>query len=79
MTLIKIIVLQLSFQSESKLIEVEALIDKPIEYFLPLSLEERRKIFYENYVASLSQTDWDEMEKEEKKRIISMGKGKRSR
>jgi len=51
------------------------LIDKPIEYFLPPTLEERRKIFYENYAASLSQTDWDKMEEEERQKIISMGKG----
>ena len=42
------------------------MIDKSKES--PLSLEERRKILYENYNANLSQTEWDEMEKEEKKR-----------
>ena len=50
--------------------------DKPIEYSSPLSLEERRRILYENYAAGLSQTDWDKMEEEERQKIISMGKGR---
>jgi len=78
MTLTKILRLQLSFQLESLHIEVAALIDKPIEYFLPPTLEERRKIFYENYAASVTDEEWKEIEREEKKRIISMAKGKRS-
>ena len=77
MTLTKILRLQLLSQLEHKLIEVEALTDKSKES--PLSLEERRRIFYQNYAANLSQTDWDAMEKEEREKIISMGKGKRSR
>ena len=66
--------LLLSFQLESKLLEVEALTDKSKES--PISIEERRKILYENYSASLSKSDWDEMEKEEREKIISMGKGR---
>ena len=76
MTLTKILRLQLLSQLEHKLIEVEALIEASKES--PLSLKERRRIFYQNYAASLSQTDWDEMEDEERKKIISMSKGRSS-
>jgi len=68
-------VLQLLFQLESKLIEVAALTKNSKKS--PFN-EKRRQIFYQNYAASITDQEWEEIEREEIERIRSMGKGKRS-
>ena len=65
--------LLLSFQLELKHIEVAALTKKKHS-----SYQERLKIYYKNYAASITQKEWDDMEEKEKDRIKNMGKGKRS-
>lgn len=43
----------------------------------PLSIDEKRRIFYETYAASISPEDWRQMDREDILRIAILGEGNR--